>query len=153
DRHTDVQGNLLLDHLLGAEVRLQPRAEWPPAQSRLDDAAADLRKVGRKPYVVPYGGSGPLGAAAYAWGYLELLDQLRGRAPGWRASSSTRSTPGRRWPPCWPQLLSCRSRSCSCTAAAHRRCSRTPRSWCATSVQAAPSKTPPATSLGQCSPS
>ena len=82
DRHTDVQGNLLLDHLLGAEVRLQPRAEWPPAESRLDDAAAELRKVGRKPYVVPYGGSGPLGAAAYAWGYLELLDQLRGRAPG-----------------------------------------------------------------------
>src|SRR5260221_11730047 len=33
----------------------------------------------RRPRVIPFGGSNAIGAAAYAWGYQELVEQLGGR--------------------------------------------------------------------------
>jgi D-cysteine desulfhydrase len=71
-----VQGNLLLDHLLGAHVELvavRRTAETWPAMEAL---AARLRSGGRRPYLIPVGGSVPLGAAAYAGAMLELDAQL-----------------------------------------------------------------------------
>ena len=71
-----VQGNLLLDRLLGAEV------VWT-ADRPLEDAMArvteELRVVGRCPYVVPYGGSNPIGASGYAAAMEEFLAQCRER--------------------------------------------------------------------------
>ena len=67
-------GNALLDHLLGAEVRhVSTRGERAAA---VEAAADELRRSGRKPYVVPIGASTPLGAAAYALALAELLDQI-----------------------------------------------------------------------------
>lgn len=66
-------GNALLDRLLGAEIRyVGSREERAPA---MDAAAAALRRVGRRPYVIPIGASTPLGAAAYVHAVMELLDQ------------------------------------------------------------------------------
>lgn len=81
-RHgADVAGNLLLDHLLGAEVRIVPdRAARAEAMERIGE---DLRAAGERPYIVPTGGSVPLGAAAYVGMVEELLAQLEtvGEAP------------------------------------------------------------------------
>jgi L-cysteate sulfo-lyase len=66
-------GNLLLDHLLGARIC------WSGDTDPLDalQAAAEAeRAAGRKPYVIPYGGSNPVGAAAYALAFEELWQQL-----------------------------------------------------------------------------
>jgi D-cysteine desulfhydrase family pyridoxal phosphate-dependent enzyme len=66
-------GNLLLDQLLGAEVVWagdRPRAEV------LEAVAAQARAAGHRPYVVPLGGSTPLGALGYAYAMLELQRQL-----------------------------------------------------------------------------
>jgi len=67
-----VQGNLLLDRLLGAEV------VWA-ADRPLEDAMArvteELRAVGRCPTVVPYGGSNPIGASGYTAAMEEFLAQ------------------------------------------------------------------------------
>ncbi len=63
------QGNLLLDKLLGAELY------WCGPHRRgedLDDVAGRLRAAGRKPYVVPYGGSNAIGAVGYALAMREL---------------------------------------------------------------------------------
>ena len=59
-------GNLLLDALFGAEVR------WG---SDVGEVALDLAAAGRRPYVVPFGGSSVLGARGYAEAGRELLGQ------------------------------------------------------------------------------
>ena len=74
-RHNDENGNLLLDHLFGATVERHPAAAWP----RAEELMTELGRRYRRPYRIPFGGSNALGAAAYAWGYQELLEQLGGR--------------------------------------------------------------------------
>jgi D-cysteine desulfhydrase family pyridoxal phosphate-dependent enzyme len=66
-------GNALLDRLLGAEMRYVGAREERAAA--MDAAAAALRRVGRKPYVIPIGASTPLGAAAFVHAVTELLEQ------------------------------------------------------------------------------
>jgi D-cysteine desulfhydrase family pyridoxal phosphate-dependent enzyme len=65
-------GNLLLDILLGAELR------WTEGRDRetcLREACEDLAAQGRRPHLIPYGGSSPVGAAAYALALAEFLEQ------------------------------------------------------------------------------
>jgi len=67
------QGNLLLDDLLGARVR------WAGDLDRFDvmeQVAAEERAAGRKPYIIPYGGSNAIGASAYALAVEELVGQV-----------------------------------------------------------------------------
>jgi 1-aminocyclopropane-1-carboxylate deaminase/D-cysteine desulfhydrase-like pyridoxal-dependent ACC family enzyme len=71
----------LLDRLFDADVRLVAgKAERRAAMARIGD---ELRANGETPYVVPTGGSVPLGAAAYVAATLELARQLHdvGEAP------------------------------------------------------------------------
>lgn len=66
-------GNLLLDRLLGAEI------VWAEGRDRselMTAIAAREREAGRRPYVIPYGGSNVVGAAAYAVAFEELAEQL-----------------------------------------------------------------------------
>lgn len=67
-------GNLLLDQLLGASVH------WTGMERRgekMEEIASALRAQHRKPYVIPYGGSNGLGAAAYAGAMFEMIDQMK----------------------------------------------------------------------------
>src|SRR5260221_2948052 len=74
-RHNGENGNLLLDRLFGAVVETYPLAERP----RSEELMAALGARWRRPRVIPFGGSNAIGAAAYAWGYQELVEQLGGR--------------------------------------------------------------------------
>jgi D-cysteine desulfhydrase family pyridoxal phosphate-dependent enzyme len=69
------QGNLLLDRLFGAEVRLVGDVPDGGVQA-MRDVAAELRQRGRRPYIVPLGGSNALGASAYALAVLETVEQM-----------------------------------------------------------------------------
>jgi 1-aminocyclopropane-1-carboxylate deaminase/D-cysteine desulfhydrase-like pyridoxal-dependent ACC family enzyme len=77
-----VQGNLLLDHLLGAEVHFIPASADKSLAIGDDEAAkiaevmADLCARGERPYLIPVGGSSPVGALGYVAGTLELVAQL-----------------------------------------------------------------------------
>jgi L-cysteate sulfo-lyase len=67
-----LQGNLLLDNLLGARVR------WTGDLDRytvMEQVAAEESAAGRKPYIIPYGGSNAIGASAYALAMEELKQQ------------------------------------------------------------------------------
>jgi 1-aminocyclopropane-1-carboxylate deaminase/D-cysteine desulfhydrase-like pyridoxal-dependent ACC family enzyme len=65
--------NALLDTLLGAEIRYVPeRAERAAA---VEEAAAEVRAAGGRPYIIPIGASVPLGAAAFVDAVGELLAQ------------------------------------------------------------------------------
>jgi 1-aminocyclopropane-1-carboxylate deaminase/D-cysteine desulfhydrase-like pyridoxal-dependent ACC family enzyme len=65
--------NALLDRLLGAKVKyVRTRDE---RQTTMNEIADDLRRAGRRPYVIPVGASTPLGAAAFAEAVDELVAQ------------------------------------------------------------------------------
>jgi D-cysteine desulfhydrase family pyridoxal phosphate-dependent enzyme len=66
--------NALLDRLLGADLRYVPSRDG--RQPAMEAAAAALRRLGRRPYVIPIGASTPLGAAAYVAAVRELLQQI-----------------------------------------------------------------------------
>jgi D-cysteine desulfhydrase len=66
-------GNLLLDELLGARAHWIERSQ---REAKLRELPDQLRAQGRKPYVVPVGGSNGVGATGYVAAMLELTEQL-----------------------------------------------------------------------------
>lgn len=66
------QGNLLLDLLSGAEVRFTTKDQ---RDQTLAEVAAQAEADGRKPYLIPYGGSNAVGAMGYAHAMQELQGQ------------------------------------------------------------------------------
>jgi L-cysteate sulfo-lyase len=89
DLPPEIDGNMLLDRILGAEIRIRDAAKGKIvtqdfALAAADEAADEFRAKGKKPYVVSVGGSmpmgdmdRPLGAIAYLQAHRELLDQSR----------------------------------------------------------------------------
>lgn len=74
-------GNLLVERMAGAHVHLVSKEEYARVgQVKLAQLlAAELIAAGKKPYIVPVGGSSPLGT----WGYLDAVDELHQQAgPG-----------------------------------------------------------------------
>jgi D-cysteine desulfhydrase family pyridoxal phosphate-dependent enzyme len=67
--------NLLLDELFGAKIVAVPDRKDRDRilQETFDHAVAE----GKKPYLVPYGGSSPTGALGYAFAMEELMKQMR----------------------------------------------------------------------------
>lgn len=72
-------GNLLLDELLGAEIVWTNKPERDRILKQIFDRAWEQ---GRRPYLVPYGGSSPVGAAAYAFAIQELMEQIKNSRAG-----------------------------------------------------------------------
>ncbi|WP_332461206.1 D-cysteine desulfhydrase family protein [Acuticoccus mangrovi] len=67
-------GNIMLSRLFGAEVEFL--AKGTGLADALDAHAEALRAAGRRPYVIPAGGSSVVGAAAYADAIPELFAQM-----------------------------------------------------------------------------
>lgn len=65
------QGNLLMDHVLGAEVRFTSG----DAAAAMEEVADELSARGKRPYVIPIGGSHPIGALGYVACVQELASQ------------------------------------------------------------------------------
>jgi 1-aminocyclopropane-1-carboxylate deaminase/D-cysteine desulfhydrase-like pyridoxal-dependent ACC family enzyme len=72
----DVQGNLLLDHLMGARVEIVDLALGPDLDNYLLARAEELRKAGRKPYVWDRVKGRPIAAVSYTLCLAELSEQL-----------------------------------------------------------------------------
>ena len=64
--------NYLLDQLFGAEIVW---GNWETRHQDLQTAFDQAWQAGRRPYLVPYGGSNPIGAVAYAYAIQEMLEQ------------------------------------------------------------------------------
>jgi L-cysteate sulfo-lyase len=68
-----LNGNVLLDRLHGARVSRRPGGVDMNAEMQ---ALADgLRTLGKRPYIIPGGGSNPVGALGYVNAALELISQ------------------------------------------------------------------------------
>jgi 1-aminocyclopropane-1-carboxylate deaminase/D-cysteine desulfhydrase-like pyridoxal-dependent ACC family enzyme len=73
----DVQGNLLLDHLMGAHVHIVDTPIGPDLDDLLLAKAKELREQGRRPFVWDRITGRPIAAVSYALCLSELLDQAR----------------------------------------------------------------------------
>ncbi|MFT3931290.1 MAG: D-cysteine desulfhydrase family protein [Spongiibacteraceae bacterium] len=74
DKQSPPDGNLLLDYLVGADVRTFPVDIYQKNLLRLlREAEDELRKAGRIPFVIPTGASDGIGL----WGYVAACEELR----------------------------------------------------------------------------
>src|ERR1039458_6978057 len=69
-------GNLLIEGLAGTAITFVGESSDDDVDSRLTARMAELRAAGEVPYLIPLGGSTPLGAAGYATAVPELTGQL-----------------------------------------------------------------------------
>jgi D-cysteine desulfhydrase family pyridoxal phosphate-dependent enzyme len=69
-------GNLLLDHVLGAEVHVTGAREYYDIEAAIEAVAEELRQDGRRPYAIPVGGASVTGALGYVDAARELARQL-----------------------------------------------------------------------------
>jgi L-cysteate sulfo-lyase len=72
----DVQGNLLLDHLMGAKITIIDVPLGPELDDVLVARAEELRRQGRKPYVWDRHTGRPLAAVSYALALAEIMEQM-----------------------------------------------------------------------------
>ena len=73
----DIQGNLLLDHLLGAHVHVVDTPIGPELDDLLLAKAKELHGQGRRPFVWDRITGRPIAAVSYALCLAEILDQAR----------------------------------------------------------------------------
>jgi 1-aminocyclopropane-1-carboxylate deaminase/D-cysteine desulfhydrase-like pyridoxal-dependent ACC family enzyme len=75
----DVQGNLLLDYLVGARVEIVDPPLGPELDQLLFDRAEELRAAGRRPYVWDRNHGRPLAAVSYVLCMAETVEQMQAR--------------------------------------------------------------------------
>jgi D-cysteine desulfhydrase len=80
-RPPEYDGNLLLDKLLGAEIRYCTDDEWEKVDQVMEDMAGRARAAGRVPYVIPESGATVVGALGYLACGREIAQQIRHGAP------------------------------------------------------------------------
>jgi len=68
-------GNVLLDRIFGANIRDVDKGT--DMDAAMEEVAADLRGQGRTPYIIPGGGSNPIGALGYVDCALECMSQAK----------------------------------------------------------------------------
>jgi D-cysteine desulfhydrase len=72
-----VEANILLDKLVGAEIRWVSRPEYARRAEIFAEVEAELRRRGKRPYLVPEGGSNALGS----WGYVRCVEEIAAELP------------------------------------------------------------------------
>ncbi len=90
----EVQGNLLLDHLLGAMIEIVPDGVGPELVRKISRRAEEYRALGRVPYAWDPPIVKPLAALSYALCFFEIIEQLasQGISPDLIYVSSAGST-------------------------------------------------------------
>lgn len=74
--HLPLSGNVLLDRMAGAEIRLITPEQYKDRDRLMAMAAEELSAQGARPYVIPEGGSNGLGALGYVQAMAEVRRQL-----------------------------------------------------------------------------
>jgi D-cysteine desulfhydrase len=73
DSNSELEGNLLLDRMLGSEITFVTKEQYSTQRAEImQNIVNDLSKEGRKGYIIPEGGSNALGA----WGYISATEEI-----------------------------------------------------------------------------
>jgi len=70
-------GNLLLDHLLGASCHDVSSCNWKDWLAEAASLKERFSRQGLKPYLMPVGGSTPIGALGYVDAFLEIIEDQK----------------------------------------------------------------------------
>lgn len=70
-------GNLLMDHLFGANVHHIDSEDWDEWEGKGKEMEEELKSEGRNVYWMPIGGSSPVGALGYVDAFFEIMDDKR----------------------------------------------------------------------------
>nr|MBN1228543.1 D-cysteine desulfhydrase family protein [Anaerolineae bacterium] len=70
------RGNVLIDRLLGAHIHWTD--ECSPYTEKLTEVEEALHQAGKKPYLIPYGGSNATGIMGFVSAMLEAAEQIEG---------------------------------------------------------------------------
>jgi D-cysteine desulfhydrase len=74
---TPADGNVLLDKLVGAEIRLVTPEQYAQRINQImAEVAQELMGQGHRPYIIPEGGSNPIGVCGYIRASEEIKRQL-----------------------------------------------------------------------------
>ena len=74
EREVPYDGNIFLDRLVGADIRLVSEEQYAlRIEQIMEQVAGELRDQGRRPYIIPEGGSNPIGV----WGYIRASGEIR----------------------------------------------------------------------------
>jgi len=71
-----LDGNLFLNKLVGAEIRYIPQGRYEELEVIMEEVSSQLKKEGRRPYIIPEGASNELGVWGYIKASLEIKKQL-----------------------------------------------------------------------------
>jgi len=69
-------GSLVADLMLGAKLHFAGTDDWDVLESRAEALANELREEGRRPFVIPIGGSTRVGALGFVGAFMELMEQI-----------------------------------------------------------------------------
>jgi D-cysteine desulfhydrase len=69
----NADGNLLLDKLVGTDIKFLSKKEYANVNEIMLTESKKLQKKGKRVYVLPSGGSTPLGL----WGYINFINELK----------------------------------------------------------------------------
>lgn len=70
-----MEGNYLLDRMLGAEITLLDENGGVTLSAKMEEIAGEYRKAGLRPYVIPVGASDGVGNFGYLNAFREILHQ------------------------------------------------------------------------------
>jgi len=70
---SNADGNLFLDKVLGCELRFLSKNEFGNATIIMAEEKLSLEKKGKKVFLIPEGGSSPLGI----WGYIHAIEEMQ----------------------------------------------------------------------------
>lgn len=78
----ELVGNLLVDHMVNATIIPVSYEQYTRRATLMQELAQELQEQGRRPLVIPEGGSNALGT----WGYLEAIRELQEQCAevGWQ---------------------------------------------------------------------
>lgn len=95
DEPKEPVGNLLLDALFGADLRLVGDVSWVELARLTDDVIHELEGAGERVYRLPIGSATGRGATSFARAYIEAEEQIRAQGADFRTivhASSAGST-------------------------------------------------------------
>ncbi|MBN2395922.1 MAG: D-cysteine desulfhydrase family protein [Candidatus Atribacteria bacterium] len=82
--HVEIQGNLLLHHILDSHIRIldvqDPSEMFTKMPKIMNELADELRNKGKTPMVITAGGENPIGTAGWVYAVEEIAQQLKEKA-------------------------------------------------------------------------
>jgi len=77
-----IDGNLFLNKLVGAEIKYLPQERYEELEAIMEEVSSQLKKDGKRPYIIPEGASNELGVWGYIKASLEIKKQLEKMSAG-----------------------------------------------------------------------